>query len=427
MKKEKNPRLGKVGGQAVLEGVMMKSGDNVSLAVRAADGTIDVKNTEFTSLRKKNKFWNIPLLRGCVNMVETMKLSYSTLEDSAAMNGIDTSEPETRFEKWLVKKFGDGLMKAVMAVGMVLGVVLSVALFVVLPNVATMGINALVSHLGDGAVLPSFVQNLISGIIRIIIFIVYLLLTSLMKDIRRTYEYHGAEHKSVACYEAGLELTPANAKKCTRFHPRCGTSFIFVMLIISILVTAFINWNTWPKIAIILTKLAMVPVIVGIGFEFLMIAGKHPNPLTKALSAPGLWMQRITTREPDESQLEVALAALKCAMPDEFPEARAEFEKKDEPDGAENIGEKGCKDNDGESREEGIDGTADDDSAESGTAQDSETDALGGEAADVDDGEASAKAVISESADSKAEGEPAESADSTEPADGDKESGAHDA
>ena len=288
MKKEKNPRLGKVGGQAVLEGVMMKSGDNVSLAVRREDGTIDVKNTEFTSLRKKNKIWNIPLLRGCVNMVETMKLSYSTLEDSAAMNGVDTSEPETRFEKWLVKKFGDGLMKEVMAIGMVLGVILSVALFVVLPNVATMGINALVSHLGDGAVLPSFVQNLISGVIRIIIFIVYLLLTSLMKDIRRTYEYHGAEHKSVACYEAGLELTPANAKKCTRFHPRCGTSFIFVMLIISILVTAFINWNTWPKIAIILTKLAMVPVIVGIGFEFLMIAGKHPNPLTKALRAPGL-------------------------------------------------------------------------------------------------------------------------------------------
>ena len=197
MKKEKNPRLGKVGGQAVLEGVMMKSGDNVSLAVRREDGTIDVKNTEFTSLRKKNKFWNIPLLRGCVNMVETMKLSYSTLEDSAAMNGVDTSEPETRFEKWLVKKFGDGLMKAVMAIGMVLGVILSVALFVVLPNVATMGINALVSHLGDGAVLPSFLQNLISGVIRIIIFIAYLLLTSLMKDIRRTYEYHGAEHKCV--------------------------------------------------------------------------------------------------------------------------------------------------------------------------------------------------------------------------------------
>ena len=335
MKKEINERLGKVGGQAVLEGVMMKSGDDVSLAVRRPDGKIDVKNSKFTSMRKKNKFWNFPIIRGCVNMVEMMKLSFGNLEDSAAMNGIDTDEPETRFEKWLVRRFGDKLMNAVMTVGMVLGVILSVALFMVLPNVATMGIGALAKHFGDTQI-PSFVQNLIAGVIRIIIFVAYLLLTSLMKDIRRTYEYHGAEHKSVACYEAGLELTPENAKKCSRFHPRCGTSFIFVMLIISILVTAFINWNTWPKIAIILTKLAMVPVIVGIGFEFLMIAGKHPNPVTKALSAPGLWMQRITTKEPDESQLEVALAALKCAMPGEFPDERAKYEEKEEAEKPEN-------------------------------------------------------------------------------------------
>lgn len=329
--KEKNPRLGKVGGQAVLEGVMMKSGDNVSLAVRKEDGTIEVKNSEFHSLRKK-KFWNIPLIRGCVNMVEMMKLSYSTLEDSANMLGIDDTEPETKFEKWLDKKLGDKLMKVVMGVAMVLGVVLSVGLFMILPNVATMGINALVKHFAADAVIPSFVQNLIAGVIRIVIFVVYLSLTSLMKDMRRTFEYHGAEHKSVACYEAGLPLTPENARKCTRFHPRCGTSFIFVMLIISILITAFINWNTWPKIAIILTKIAMVPVIVGVGFEFLIIAGKHPNALTRALSAPGLWMQRITTKEPDDSQLEVALAALRCAMPEEFPDARAEFEKKPDED-----------------------------------------------------------------------------------------------
>lgn len=347
MKKEKNERLGKVGGQAVLEGVMMKSGDDVSLAVRRPDGKIDVKNSKFTSMRKKNKFWNFPIIRGCVNMVEMMKLSFGTLEDSAAMNGIDTDEPETRFEKWLVRRFGDKLMNAVMTVGMVLGVILSVALFMVLPNVATMGIGALAKHFGDTQI-PSFVQNLIAGVIRIIIFVAYLLLTSLMKDIRRTYEYHGAEHKSVACYEAGLELTPENAKKCSRFHPRCGTSFIFVMLIISILVTAFINWNTWPKIAIILTKLAMVPVIVGIGFEFLMIAGKHPNPVTKALSAPGLWMQRITTKEPDESQLEVALAALKCAMPGEFPDERAKYEEKEEAEEPEN-GEGNANDSDAES------------------------------------------------------------------------------
>lgn len=334
MKKEQNPRLNKVGGQAVLEGVMMKSGEDVSLAVRKTDGTIEVKNSKNTSLRKKNKFFNIPLVRGCVNMVESLKLSMATLEDSANMLGIDDTEAETKFEKWLERKFGDKLMNFVMAIGTVLGVVLSVALFVILPNIATMGLNALYGHFNEGATLPSFVQNLISGVLKILIFLAYLALVSLMKDIRRTFEYHGAEHKSVACYEAGLPLTPENAKKCSRFHPRCGTSFIFVMLIISILVTAFINWNTWTKIAIILTKLAMVPVIVGLGFEFLIVAGKHQNWLTKALSAPGLWVQRLTTKEPDEQQLEVAIAALRCAMPEEYPEARAEFEKKAEEETA---------------------------------------------------------------------------------------------
>lgn len=327
MKKEKNCRLGKVGGQAVLEGVMMKSGENVALAVRKEDGSVALKKSTFVSARKKNKFWNIPLIRGCVNMVEMLRLSFSTLNDSAQLLGIDDTQPESKFEKWLDKKFGDKLMNVVMTIGMVLGIVLSVGLFMILPNVATMGLNKLVTS--GGGTLPSFVQNLISGVIRIIIFIVYLLLVSLMKDIRRTFEYHGAEHKSVACYEAGLELTPENAAQCTRFHPRCGTSFIFVILIISILVTSFINWNTWPQWAIIGTKLLMLPVIVGIGFEFLMFAGKHQNPVTRVLSAPGLWMQRITTKEPDASQLEVAITALKNAMPEEFPEESAEDSEAD--------------------------------------------------------------------------------------------------
>lgn len=317
MKKERNCRLGKVGGQAVLEGVMMKSGDNVALAVRKEDGTIALKNSTFVSARKKNKFWNIPLIRGCVNMVEMLRLSFSTLNDSTQMLGLDEMEAESKFDKWLQDKFGDKLMNVVMTIGMVLGVILSVGIFLILPNLVTMWLNEFA--IDAGGPLPSFVQNLISGGLRILIFIIYLLLVSLMKDIRRTFEYHGAEHKSVACYEAGMELTPENAAKCTRFHPRCGTSFIFVILIISILVTSFVNWNTWPKLAIIGTKLLMLPVIVGIGFEFLMLAGKYPNPLTRALSAPGLWMQRITTKEPDASQLEVAIAALKGALPDEFP------------------------------------------------------------------------------------------------------------
>lgn len=322
-KKEQNPRLGRVGGQAVLEGVMMRSGDNVSLAVRKEDGSIQIKNSKFVSVRKKHKWTNIPLLRGCINMVEMFKLSFGTLNDSAEMLGIDETEDETKFEKWLRKVCGDKLMNIIMGVAMVFAVILSVGLFVVLPNLAAMGLNALYNHFA-GADLPSFLQNVVSGVVRIIIFITYLLLCSMMKDVRRTFEYHGAEHKTVACYESGMELTVENSRKCTRLHPRCGTSFIFVILIISILATAFIDWNTWPTWAIMLTKLAMIPVIVGIGFEFLMIAGKHPNIVTKILSMPGLWIQKITTKEPDDSQLEVAIAAIKNAMPDEFPEVKEE-------------------------------------------------------------------------------------------------------
>ncbi len=319
-KKEKNCRLGKVGGQAVLEGIMMRSGDNVSLAVRKEDRSIEIKNSKFVSIRKKHKWMNIPLLRGCINMVEMLKLSYGTLSDSMDMLGIDETEDETKFEKWLRKVCGDKLMTIIMGIAMVLSVVLSVGLFVLLPNFVAMGVNKLYGHLTGGGVIASFLQNVIAGVVRIIIFVLYMLLTSLMPDIRRTFEYHGAEHKTIACYESGEELNVENSRKHSRFHPRCGTSFIFVMLIISILVTAFIDWNTWPKIAIMLTKIAMLPVIAGVGFEFLMLAGKHPNFITKALSLPGLWMQRITTKEPDDSQLEVAIIAIKNAMPDVFPE-----------------------------------------------------------------------------------------------------------
>lgn len=325
MKKEQNCRLGKVGGQAVLEGVMMKSGDNVALAVRKEDGTIELKNSTHTSLRKKYKICNFPIIRGCVNMVETLIMSMGTLEDSANMLGIDETEDETKFEKWLRKTFGDKLMNVIMGIGMVLGVILSVLLFIGLPTLATEGLQYLCRTFG-GFELPDFVLTSISGVLKIVIFVGYILLVSLMKDIRRTFEYHGAEHKSIACYEAGEELTAENAKKFSRFHPRCGTSFIIVVLLISIILTLFINWD-WNPLLVMLVKIAMMIPIIGISFEFLIWAGKHPNPVTNFLSAPGLWMQRATTKEPDLQQLEVAIAALKAAMPDEFPPEVKEEEK----------------------------------------------------------------------------------------------------
>ncbi|MBE6626447.1 MAG: DUF1385 domain-containing protein [Ruminococcaceae bacterium] len=311
-KKEKDPRVGIVGGQAVLEGVMMKSGERCSLAVRTEEGIV-IDNTKETSLRKKYKICNIPIIRGCVSFVEQLFSAMKMLTKSADMQGIDLDEPETKFEKWLNEKLGDKLMAVVGGIGMILGIVLAMGLFLLLPTYTAKGIDWLA---GGFISQYSILFSLIEGLIRIAIFVAYVWLVSFMPDIRKTYEYHGAEHKSVDCFEKGLPLTPENAKTCTRFHPRCGTSFIFVVLIISIIVNSFFEIdNTAIRFA---SKLITIPLIVGVGFEFIKYAGGHNNILTKILSAPGLWMQRITTREPDEAQLEVALTALKNAIPEEF-------------------------------------------------------------------------------------------------------------
>lgn len=312
MEEKKKSRLGLVGGQAVLEGVMMKSGDDVNLAVRSEDGSITTHATVFTSLRKKYKICRVPLIRGCVNFVESMMLSMNTLTHSMEMLGIEDDEPETKFDKWISEKLGDKMFQIISAIGMVLGLVLGIGLFLLLPTYATKGLDMLTGgHIGP-------FRSIIEGLIRMAIFVGYVWLVSLMPEIRRTYEYHGAEHKSVACFEAGLPLTPENAAKCTRFHPRCGTSFIFVMLIISVIVNSFLTWdNMLIRVA---SKLITLPLIVGLGFEFIMYAGKHDNLFTKIVSAPGLWMQRITTKEPDEKQLSVAIEAILGAIPVDFRE-----------------------------------------------------------------------------------------------------------
>ncbi len=318
-------RRNKVGGQAVLEGVMMKSGDLCALSVRTKDGIVtETKN--FTSWRKKYKPLGIPIVRGAVNMIEMLRLSYSTLGRSAelAMPEGETEEPG-KFERWLTEKLGDKLMSVFMSIAGVLGVVLALFLFKVIPTFVTMLINNYVMPLG-------WFCNLVEGVIKIAIFVGYMALVALMPDIKRTFEYHGAEHKSIACYERGLEMTPANAKTCTRFHPRCGTSFIFVILILNILIFSLLPWGSfWLRI---LLQLVLLPVVVGLSFEFIMYAGRHDNVLTRVLSAPGLAMQRITTREPDEDQLAVAIASLKAALPDEFPpeEAAAADGASDESD-----------------------------------------------------------------------------------------------
>ena len=327
-KREKQPdplacRRNKVGGQAVLEGVMMKSGEKVCIAVRKPDGSIAKRDSSFVSVRKKHKILNIPILRGAINFVEMMKLSFSTLSASGEMLG--TEEEETKFEKWLKKKFGKSILDVLIPISAVLGVALALLIFMYLPALATSGIEKLA-----GRDLGVF-KGIIEGIMKIAIFIAYISLVSLMPDIRRTFEYHGAEHKSIFCYEKKLPLTVENVKAQRRFHPRCGTSFMFVMIILGIIIGLFITWDN--RLVRVLCKILTLPLVVGIGYEFLMFSAKHDNIVTKVLTAPGLWIQRITTREPDASQIEVAIRSLKCALPDEFPEEAAIVE-------AENAAEK---------------------------------------------------------------------------------------
>ena len=311
-------RLGRVGGQAVLEGVMMKAGNRTVTSCRKDDGSIVVTDDTFVSVRKKHKILDLPLLRGIVNFIEMMALSVKTLEASTAALGLEEEE-ESKFEKWLKKHLGMNATKFIMFIGVVLGLALSVGLFVVLPSLVGSGINWLV---GLGGMELGIWVAVVEGIAKVAIFILYLWLVSFMPEIKRTFMYHGAEHKTIATFEAGIELTPENCKEYTRYHPRCGTSFMFFMILLGIIAGLFVRilWEDIPTVYYILIRLAILPLVVGIGYEFIMFAGKHDNFLVRMLSAPGLWVQRITTKEPTLDMLEVAIVSTKCALRDEIPE-----------------------------------------------------------------------------------------------------------
>lgn len=305
-----------VGGQALIEGVMMQGPKGIATAVRKPDGDILTEYHNVKHLRDKNKFFALPIVRGVVGFVESMITGYKTLMYSAEVSGMEDIEEQelNKFEKWLTDKFGDKLMNFVAAVGSVLGVALAFVLFMYFPVLVFNKANE-----WSGGALTNF-QGLIEGVMKIAIFVIYIALVSRMKDIKRMFMYHGAEHKSIACYEAGLDLTVENAKKCSRFHPRCGTSFIFVVLIFSIIFYTIIA-KIFPQIAAVrmlwlLLKLVFLPVIMGICYEFIRYAGRHDNLFVKIVSAPGLWMQRLTTNEPTDDILEVGIAAIKAVITD---------------------------------------------------------------------------------------------------------------
>lgn len=314
---DKNVHKTSVGGQALIEGVMMQGPKGVATAVRQTDGGIVVKHHEVKHIRDKYKFLGFPIIRGIVNFIESMILGYKMLMYSAEASGMEDIEDAemNKFEKWLTDKLGDKFMDIIMFIATLLGFALAFLIFFYLPVFIFNRLNALT----DSVLTPW--QGTIEGVLKIVIFVVYIALVSRMKDIKRTFMYHGAEHKSIACYEAGLDLTVENVKKCTRFHPRCGTSFIFVMLIFSIVFISLLSLVVPDElkqntILWMLIKLPMLPIIMGIGYEFIKYAGRHDNVLVKILSAPGLWMQRLTTKEPDDEIIEVGIESLKAVITD---------------------------------------------------------------------------------------------------------------
>lgn len=305
-----------VGGQALIEGVMMQGPRGMATAVRKPDGEILTEYHTIKLLRNKNKFFNIPIIRGIVGFVESMVMGYKTLMYSAEVSGMEDFEEQdmSKFERWLNDKFGEKLVSFVATIGSILGVVLAFLLFFYLPVLVFNKANE-----WTGGAITDY-QGIIEGVMKILIFVIYIAAVSRMKDIKRLFMYHGAEHKSIACYEAGLDLTVENAKKCTRFHPRCGTSFIFVVLIFSIIVYTIVA-KIFPEIAAVrvlwlVLKLAFLPIIMGVCYEFIRYAGRHDNLFVKIVSAPGLWMQRLTTKEPTDDILEVGIAAIKAVITD---------------------------------------------------------------------------------------------------------------
>ena len=301
-------RITTIGGQALLEGIMMVGPFKKVAAFCDKDGNITTEELKITPIKEKYPILGKPFLRGIFNMADTLRLGMQAMERSAevAAQGEEEEEP-SKFDRWLTEKLGDNLMKVISVLGSALGVVLAVVLFLFLPSLAVTGLAQL-----TGPGIEPF-RSLLEGLLRVIIFLAYLALISLIPDIKRVFRYHGAEHKTIFCYENELELTVENVRKQKRFHPRCGTSFLVILILLGILVGLFIP-VTNPFLRT-LCKLLTLPIVVSVGYELIKLCGRHNNLLTRIISAPGLWVQRITTKEPDDRMMATAIAAMKEVIP----------------------------------------------------------------------------------------------------------------
>ena len=289
-----------IGGQAVMEGVMMRNGARYALAVRKSDHTIAVETHKTRD--PSGGIYQIPILRGIVSFVDSLVMGMSTLMQSAAYFE-DEEEAEAGKQKDAARKEREE--KVEMGMTVAIAIVLAVAIFMVLPY--------FLSRILEGVISSQTLLVLVEGLIRIAIFVGYLLAISRMEDIRRVFMYHGAEHKCINCIENGLELNVENVRKSSRQHRRCGTSFLLIVLILSILVSSVVTWDS--LVLRVVLKIACLPLVVGIAYEIIKFAGRHDNILTRIISAPGLWLQRLTTAEPDASQVEVALASFLPVLP----------------------------------------------------------------------------------------------------------------
>lgn len=292
-----------VGGQAVIEGVMMRGSRGLATAVRLPNGKIEIKEEKTTSLTKKNKFLGLPIIRGFVSLIESLIIGIKSLEYSASFFE-DEEEEESKFDKWFNKTFKDKGNSIIMGISLVLSLALSVALFFILPTLLTSVVKKFLTS-------NVIVLNIIEGIIRVLIFLSYVYFVGKMEDINRLYQYHGAEHKTIFCYENEVELTPENAKKFSRLHPRCGTNFLFLVMVISIIIFSFTGWES--ALQRIISRIILLPLVSGITYEVIRWLGKSNTKVAKIIAWPGLLLQKITTKEPDLEMLEVAIASLKAA------------------------------------------------------------------------------------------------------------------
>lgn len=294
-----------IGGQAIMEGIMMRGPEKTAVAVRLPDGRIHMK-TQPTP--KMSKWGKIPLIRGVVNFVSSLVQGTKVLMYSADV--LEENYPEAyekdKFDLWVEEKLGkEKAWKILMILSVVVAIALSVGIFMLLPTVVV----GLLSKVTENIIL----LNLSEGVVRLLIFIAYIALIAKMEDIKTVFQYHGAEHKTIHCFENGLELTPANAQQFYTLHPRCGTSFLMFVMVIAVLAHALMGWpNVWMRI---LTRILVLPLIAGLSYELLKWAGRSDNWVVKILSMPGIYLQKLTTNEPNDEQLEVAIAAMKAVLP----------------------------------------------------------------------------------------------------------------